>query len=252
MKWIWVAFIIWCAIVLFVPMVHVIPAPTNTLAVAEILVCLPWLILVVLWYLHKHPDSFLKSLITIDIASGIVFISILFLIGHLVVQNLRADGIVWAHSATLITVLFLILLLMRKYALRIEESEAVLLAIIVGAFAIGGFEIPYILTLPIVGLSPDIPILIQFCFLILPFGVVLYKQLCPSKYTVVLFLMWIGFWCIWVFPMERWDINLAENTANIHWLPYQFTKGIKLFLVPLLYSLNVRQSIAFIKPLPVV
>gem|GEM_PF-3564277 len=101
------------------------------------------------------------------------------------------------------------------------------------------FEIPYLLTRPLADLTYTSSFLMQQCLMVIPFLLVvpLYK-LYPTRYTVVLFLVWVALWCVWIIPLDRWDIVSGEH---IQWLPYQLSKGIKLFLVPLLYSFAIKK-----------
>jgi len=115
MKKVWVAFGVWCAIVLFVPMAHTLPIPQDLLDVAAVFVCLPWIALAILLYLHYRPESFLTSWITIDIATGIILVITFGLLLHLIITNVHS-ALTWAYPTTLITVALLMLMLMRKYA----------------------------------------------------------------------------------------------------------------------------------------
>lgn len=196
---------------LFVPMRHDLDVPDTTWMAAMACVAIPYVALVVRRY--HVIDRYTAKLVVIPIMALLVL--------HLVITNIH-EPLTWAHLTTLITVCFLILL--------VDDPLA---GVIMGAFLIGVFEIPYLLTRPLAGLDYSTGMLIQQCFLVLPFC---FLRLRPTRWTAVLFVVWVALWVIWVVPLGRWEVTSGEP---IQWIPYQLSKGIKLMIVPLLCTIKL-------------
>jgi len=236
MKWTWRIFGVWCAVVLFVPMVHYTHVPLELYSLTAVMVFVPWVALSLTIYLHYKRDSFLRSLITVDIATGVVLLLIVCLILYLVVTNVRTEGLAWSYVNTVVTALFVVLLLMRRYLVGVNESEAVLMSVIAGAAFVGISDIPCLLTLP----SYNHSFLIQEFLVSIPFVLTL-CILRPTRYTALSLAVLIGMWFAWVFLYGRWDVITSITSGEpVQWIPYHLYKGTKLVTALLFCSLNIK------------